>query len=108
LQAIHYIGDEITAVWTIVQMTTEISKEGDSFWHVFGLLHKSENNLKEAKKCYLNALRIDSGNQNILRDLSALQVQMTTNYFAWRLLSLEPTYFSWDLRLRKVWKSVSN
>jgi hypothetical protein len=80
LLAIHYIGDEITAVWTIEQMTTEISKEGDSFWHVFGLLHKSENNLKEARKCYLNALRIDSGNQSILRDLSALQVQVTTNY----------------------------
>ena len=30
--------------------------------------------------CYLNALRKDSGNQNILRDLSALQVQVTTNY----------------------------
>jgi hypothetical protein len=28
----------------------------------------------------LNALRIDSGNQNILRDLSALQVQVTTNF----------------------------
>lgn len=46
-------------------------------WHVFGLLHKSDKNLKEASKCYLNALRIDPGNQNILRDLSALQVQVT-------------------------------
>ena len=45
-------------------------------WHVFGLLHKSDKNLKEASKCYLNALRIDPYNQNILRDLSALQVQV--------------------------------
>lgn len=45
-------------------------------WHVFGLLHKSDKNLKEASKCYLNALRIDPYNQNILRDLSSLQVQV--------------------------------
>ena len=46
-------------------------------WHVFGLLHKSDKNLKEASKCYLNAIRIDPGNQNILRDLSALQIQVS-------------------------------
>lgn len=46
-------------------------------WHVFGLLHKSDKNLKEASKCYLNALRIDPSNQNILKDLSFLQVQVT-------------------------------
>lgn len=45
-------------------------------WHVFGLLHRSDNNYKEATKCYLNALRIDSTNANIMRDLSWLQVQM--------------------------------
>ena len=45
-------------------------------WHVFGLLHKSDKNLKEASKCYLNALRIDPYNQNILRDLSTLQLQV--------------------------------
>ena len=45
-------------------------------WHVFGLLHKSDKNLKEASKCYLNALRIDPSNQNILRDLSSLQLQV--------------------------------
>lgn len=45
-------------------------------WHVYGLLHRSENNYKEASKCYLNALKIDTENQNILRDLSWLQVQV--------------------------------
>jgi tetratricopeptide (TPR) repeat protein len=45
-------------------------------WHVFGLLHKSESNYKEAIKCYLNALKMDSENQNILRDLSWLQIQV--------------------------------
>ena len=45
-------------------------------WHVFGLLHRSDVNYKEAIKCYQNALKIDPGNQNILRDLSWLQVQV--------------------------------
>jgi hypothetical protein len=59
-------------------MTTEISKEGDACWHVFGLLHKSEKNLKAARRCYLNAPRKDPGNQINLRGLAALQVQVTT------------------------------
>ncbi|RYG64048.1 hypothetical protein EON64_14755, partial [archaeon] len=45
-------------------------------WHVYGLLYRSDLNYKEASKCYLNALKIDGGNQNILRDLSWLQIQM--------------------------------
>lgn len=45
-------------------------------WHVYGLVHRSDNNYKEASKCYLNALRIDCDNQNILRDLSWLQMQV--------------------------------
>ena len=45
-------------------------------WHVFGLYHRNDCNYQEAMKCYLNALRIDSNNQNILRDLSWLQIQV--------------------------------
>jgi N-alpha-acetyltransferase 15/16, NatA auxiliary subunit len=45
-------------------------------WHVYGLIHKSDSNYKEAVKCYLNALRIDPENQNILRDLAWLQIQV--------------------------------
>eukprot|EP00475_Leptophrys_vorax_P035353 TRINITY_DN5816_c0_g1_i4.p1 TRINITY_DN5816_c0_g1~~TRINITY_DN5816_c0_g1_i4.p1 ORF type:complete len:831 (-),score=257.18 TRINITY_DN5816_c0_g1_i4:88-2580(-) len=45
-------------------------------WHVYGLLHRSNRNYAEAIKCYLNALRIDVDNQQILKDLSLLQVQM--------------------------------
>lgn len=44
-------------------------------WHVFGLIHKSDSNYPEAIKCYQNALKIDENNQNILRDLSWMQVQ---------------------------------
>lgn len=64
-------------------------------WHVFGLVHRSDNNYKEAAKCYLNALKIDSDNQNILRDLSWLQIQ-TRDYTGFlqtrkRLLELKPS-----------------
>lgn len=45
-------------------------------WHVYGLLYRSDSNYKEAAKCYLNALRIAPGDQNILKDLSWLQLQV--------------------------------
>jgi N-alpha-acetyltransferase 15/16, NatA auxiliary subunit len=45
-------------------------------WHVYGLIHKADNNFKEAIKCYLNALKFDPDSQLILKDLSFLQVQM--------------------------------
>lgn len=45
-------------------------------WHVYGLLHRSDRNYIEAIKAYKQALRIDSDNLQILRDLSMLQVQM--------------------------------
>lgn len=45
-------------------------------WHVFGLVHRSDSNYPEAIKCFMNALKIDETNQNILRDLSWMQVQV--------------------------------
>lgn len=45
-------------------------------WHVYGLLHRSDRNYNEAIKAYKQALRIDSDNLQILRDLSMLQIQM--------------------------------
>lgn len=38
------------------------------------LLYRSDNNYAEAIKCYLNALRLDKDNAQILRDLAMLQV----------------------------------
>ena len=38
-------------------------------WHVYGILHKSMKNYDEARKAYVNALRHDPTNQNVLRDL---------------------------------------
>lgn len=38
------------------------------------LVYRSDNNYAEAVKCYLNALRLDPDNVQILRDLAMLQV----------------------------------
>ena len=63
-------------------------------WHVFGLLYRSDHEYKEAIKCYLNALRLDKENIQILRDLSLLQIQMRdlTGFVETRrqLLTLRP------------------
>ena len=44
-------------------------------WHVFGLIHKSDRNYPEAMKCYINALKRDPKNTQVLRDLANLQIQ---------------------------------
>jgi len=43
-------------------------------WHVFGLLYRQDRDYKEAVNCYKQALKIDSDNMQILRDLSLLQI----------------------------------
>ncbi|GAB0493801.1 hypothetical protein MMPV_005086 [Pyropia vietnamensis] len=45
-------------------------------WHVFGLLYRSDREYHAAAKAYLNALRLDSSNAQILRDLALLQVHI--------------------------------
>jgi N-alpha-acetyltransferase 15/16, NatA auxiliary subunit len=45
-------------------------------WHVYGILHRGNKNYDEARKAYLNALKHDPSNQNVLRDLGQLQVQL--------------------------------
>ncbi|KAF8999086.1 NMDA receptor-regulated protein 1-domain-containing protein [Cyathus striatus] len=45
-------------------------------WHVFGLIQKGEKNYEEALKSYLQALKFDKDNLNILRDAAQLQTQL--------------------------------
>jgi N-alpha-acetyltransferase 15/16, NatA auxiliary subunit len=45
-------------------------------WHVYGLLYRSDHNYFQAARSYVNALRLDPENQQILRDLALLQVQI--------------------------------
>ena len=44
-------------------------------WHVLGLYHRLDRNYLEAIKAYQCALRIDKDNQQIMRDMSLLQLQ---------------------------------
>ncbi|KAF9115827.1 N-alpha-acetyltransferase 15, NatA auxiliary subunit [Mortierella sp. AM989] len=73
-------------------------------WHVFGLLYRSEKNYEEASKCYINALKYDKENIQILRDLSLLQMQMRSleGYIETRhqLLELRP-------QNRQYWVAVA-
>ena len=45
-------------------------------WHVYGLFYRADRDYNQAIKCYMNALRIDTENKQILTDLALLQVQM--------------------------------
>ncbi|KAJ1926348.1 hypothetical protein IWQ60_003873 [Tieghemiomyces parasiticus] len=45
-------------------------------WHVYGLIHRADRNYTEAVKCYLQALKFDPNNFQILRDLALLQTQL--------------------------------
>ncbi|KAI9091536.1 NMDA receptor-regulated protein 1-domain-containing protein [Phlyctochytrium arcticum] len=64
-------------------------------WHVYGLMHRADKNYEEAIKCYVNALKFDKTNMQIIRDLSLLQIQMRNvegfNETRHQLLSLRPT-----------------
>lgn len=44
-------------------------------WHVLGILHRTDRNYKEAIKCFKMAVRISPDNQQLMRDLSWMQVQ---------------------------------
>ena len=72
----NFLGGKKEDAYELVKAGLRNGVRSHICWHVFGLLHKSDKNLKEASKCYLNALRIDPYNQNILRDLSTLQLQV--------------------------------
>ncbi|KAI8996075.1 NMDA receptor-regulated protein 1-domain-containing protein, partial [Gaertneriomyces semiglobifer] len=64
-------------------------------WHVYGLMYRADKNYEEAIKCYVNALKFDKENIQIIRDLSLLQIQMRNyegfNETRHQLLSLRPT-----------------
>ncbi|KAI9303102.1 NMDA receptor-regulated protein 1-domain-containing protein [Cunninghamella echinulata] len=45
-------------------------------WHVYGLMHRADNNYAEAAKCYTQALKYNKNDVNILRDYALLQTQL--------------------------------
>ncbi|CAI5490805.1 unnamed protein product [Closterium sp. Naga37s-1] len=65
-----------TQAYELVRKGLKFDLSSHVCWHVYGLLYRSDRLYRDAIKCYLNALRIDPNNQQILKDLSLLQVQM--------------------------------
>jgi tetratricopeptide (TPR) repeat protein len=45
-------------------------------WHVYGMLNRANKKYDDARKAYLQALKIDESNTNVLRDLCTLQLQL--------------------------------
>ncbi|VDN33452.1 unnamed protein product [Dibothriocephalus latus] len=43
-------------------------------WHIYGLIMKSDRKYEEAIRCYIQALKLDPTNLQVLRDLSVLQM----------------------------------
>ncbi|CAI5947038.1 unnamed protein product [Closterium sp. NIES-64] len=64
-----------TQAYELVRKGLKFDLSSHVCWHVYGLLYRSDREYRDAIKCYLNALRIDPNNQQILKDLSLLQVR---------------------------------
>ncbi|WFD33500.1 hypothetical protein MCUN1_000313 [Malassezia cuniculi] len=45
-------------------------------WHALGIVYRMDRNFAESLKCYGQALRIEGGNLNILRETGFLQLQL--------------------------------
>jgi len=69
-------GDKKKEAIELVKKGLMMDMRSHVCWHVYGLLHRSTQNYAEAIKAYKQALRIDSENLQILRDMGLLQIQM--------------------------------
>ncbi|KAM7540214.1 hypothetical protein Aperf_G00000030325 [Anoplocephala perfoliata] len=45
-------------------------------WHIYGLIMKSDRQYEDAIRCYIQALKLDKNNLQVLRDLSVLQMHI--------------------------------
>ncbi|QIX02465.1 hypothetical protein AMS68_007982 [Peltaster fructicola] len=73
-------------------------------WHVYGLLYRGVRNYEEAIKAYKFALRIDSDNAQIQRDLALLQMQMR-DYAG--LIQSRQTMMTAKPQLRQNWTALA-
>lgn len=56
---INSIGGRKAEAHELAKLALRYDIKSHICWHVFGIIHRSENNYAEAIKCYKNALRID-------------------------------------------------
>ncbi|GJJ06056.1 hypothetical protein Clacol_000244 [Clathrus columnatus] len=63
-------------------------------WHVLGIIKKADKNWDEALKAYMQAVRCDKENMNLLRDAAQLQVHLGIydgfQDTRWQILKLRP------------------
>lgn len=73
---LNCIKDRKAEAIDIVKLGLRNDMRSHVCWHVYGLIHRANRQYNEAIKAYKQALRIDTHNIQILRDLSLLQIQM--------------------------------
>eukprot|EP00928_Gymnodinium_smaydae_P012035 TRINITY_DN14393_c0_g2_i1.p1 TRINITY_DN14393_c0_g2~~TRINITY_DN14393_c0_g2_i1.p1 ORF type:complete len:935 (-),score=227.05 TRINITY_DN14393_c0_g2_i1:167-2971(-) len=92
--ALSYL-DKKEDAYALVRKGLRCDLKSHVCWHVFGLLYRQDQDFHEASKCYLQALKFDVDNIQILRDLSLLQIhRRDLNGFAEtrrRLLQSKPS-----------------
>ena len=89
----------------------ELAKKGVRFdltsficWHALGILNRMDKNYEEAIKCYSQALRIESGNFNLLRESAFLHLQLR-NYAP--LIDARLTILKMQPHLRMNWVGLA-
>lgn len=70
-----YLNQKEEGVKTLNQ-AIRMNFSNPNSWHFLALHHKEEKNYTQAMKCYLQALKNDPNNFNVLRDLSYLQLYL--------------------------------
>jgi len=66
--------DKKEEAYELVRKGLKFDLKSHVCWHVFGLLYRQDRDYQQAVNCYKRALKIDTENMQILRDLSLLQI----------------------------------
>ncbi|KAJ1796139.1 hypothetical protein LPJ59_003933, partial [Coemansia sp. RSA 2399] len=62
--------------YELIKRGIEISPKSSISWHVYGIVCRFDENYEEAARCYEEALKADSENPTILRELGQLYTQL--------------------------------
>ncbi len=75
---LYHLNENKTGAYELAKKGVTLDSKSHICWHVYGLLFKSDNNYVEALNCYREALKIDTKNNNVMKDLSFLQIQVSS------------------------------
>ncbi|KAJ1773229.1 hypothetical protein IW140_000357 [Coemansia sp. RSA 1813] len=68
--------DRKEEAYETIKRGIEISPKSSISWHVYGIVCRFDENYEEAARCYEEALKADSENPTILRELGQLYTQL--------------------------------